>query len=81
VGSRIPGIIDIVEDGKNGRLVPVNDIDGFVMAIREYYLLWKGSPEKYYEMNRNIREKIVQQYDWDKVICELEKLFIKVLTG
>ena len=81
VGSRIPGIIDIVENGKNGRLVTVNDIDGFVMAIREYYLLWKGSPEKYYEMNRNIREKIVQQYDWDKVICELEKLFIKVLTG
>jgi glycosyltransferase involved in cell wall biosynthesis len=81
VGSRIPGIIDIVEDCKNGRLVTVNDIDGFVMAIREYYLLWKGSPEKYYEMNRNIREKIVQRYDWDKVICELEKLFIKVLTG
>jgi glycosyltransferase involved in cell wall biosynthesis len=81
VGSRIPGIIDIVEDGKNGRLVPVNDIDGFVMAIREYYLLWKESPEKYYEMNRSIRRKIVQQYDWDKVICELEKLFIKVLTG
>jgi glycosyltransferase involved in cell wall biosynthesis len=81
VGSRIPGIIDIVEDCKNGRLVTVNDIDGFVMAIREYYLLWKGSLEKYYEMNRNIREKIVQRYDWDKVICELEKLFIKVLTG
>jgi glycosyltransferase involved in cell wall biosynthesis len=79
-GSRIPGIIDIVEDGKNGRLVTVNDIDGFVMAIREYYLLWKGSPEKYYEMNKNIREKIVQRYDWDKVICKLEKLFIKVLT-
>jgi glycosyltransferase involved in cell wall biosynthesis len=81
VGSRIPGIMDIVEDGKSGRLVTVNDIDGFVTTIKEYYILWKETPEKYYEMNRNIREKIIQRYDWDKVICELEKLFIRVLRS
>jgi len=81
VGSRIPGIIDVIRDYENGRLVTINDIKGFVTAIKEYYLLWKGSPEKYYEMNKDIRRRVIQQYDWNRIIYELEKLFIRVLRG
>jgi glycosyltransferase involved in cell wall biosynthesis len=78
VGSRIPGIIDIVEDGSSGRLVTVNDVRGFVMALKEYYMLWKEFPEKYYEMNKKIREKTIKQYDWEQVMDKIEKLFIKI---
>jgi len=81
VGSRIPGIMDVIKDRENGRLVAVNDIKGFATAIKEYYLLWKESPEKYYELNKNIREKIIRQYDWDEIICEIENLLIKVLRS
>jgi len=81
VGSRIPGIMDVIKDCENGRLVAVNDIKGFATVIKEYYLLWKESPEKYYELNKNIREKIIRQYDWNKIICEIENLLIKVLKS
>jgi len=70
VGPRITGIMDVVEDGENGRLIVVNNIEGFVMAIKEYYLLWKESPEEYYEMSKDIRRRIIQQCNWDKAICE-----------
>jgi len=79
VGSKIPGIIDVVKDGENGRLLTLNDVDGFVAAIKDYYLLWKKSPERCYEMNKIIRKKIIQQYDWNRVIYKLENLFTKVV--
>ncbi|MHA1583361.1 MAG: glycosyltransferase [Candidatus Baldrarchaeia archaeon] len=78
VGSRIPEIIDIIKDGENGKLVNVGDLKGFITAIKQYYLLWKESTERYYEMNRRIREQTIQQYDWDEIISDLEKLFIKL---
>jgi glycosyltransferase involved in cell wall biosynthesis len=81
VGSRIPGIIDIVEDGSSGRLVTVNDVGGFVMALKEYYMLWKEFPEKYYEMNKKIRENTIKQYDWEQVMDKIEELFIKISLG
>ena len=81
VGSRIPGIIDIVEDGSSGRLVTVKDVGGFVMALKEYYMLWKEFPEKYYEMNKKIREKTIKQYDWEQVMDKIEELFIKISLG
>jgi glycosyltransferase involved in cell wall biosynthesis len=81
VGSRIPGIIDIVEDDRNGKLIAVNDIRGFVIALKEYYMLWKEFPEKYYEMNKKIRERTIKQYDWEQVMDKIEELFIRILEN
>jgi len=77
IGSKIPGISDIVVNGKTGYLVNVGNIEGFVEAIRKYYELWRNSPEEYYNMSKAIREHIIGNYEWSIIIDKLEKMFEK----
>jgi len=74
VGSKIPGISDVVINGKTGCLVNVGDIKSFAETIKKYYELWRGSPKEYYKINKAIREHIVKNYDWNIIINELEEM-------
>lgn len=78
VGSKIPGISDIIVNGKTGRLIDVDDVKGFSEAIKDYYKIWHASPGEYYKMNKAIREYIVRNYDFTIVINKLEKMFFKI---
>jgi glycosyltransferase involved in cell wall biosynthesis len=75
VGSKIPGISDVIIDGKTGHLINVGDIKSFAEVIEKYYELWRNSPQQYSKLNRTIREHIVKNYDWSIVIDRLEKMF------
>jgi len=77
IGSKIPGISDVIVNGKTGYLVNVGDVKGFVKAIRKYYELWRESPKEYYNMNKAIREHIVRNYEWSVTINRLESMFKK----
>jgi glycosyltransferase involved in cell wall biosynthesis len=79
IGSNIPGVSDIIVNGKYGQLVKVGDIEGFAKLIRSYYELWRSSPAEYYNLNRTIREHVVKNYDWNIIIDKLERMFIQVL--
>jgi glycosyltransferase involved in cell wall biosynthesis len=81
VGSNIPGISDVIVNGKTGRLVHSGNIASLAEAIKEYYLLWRHSPEQYYEMSRTIREHIVNNYDWNSIIGKIENMFKETLTN
>jgi glycosyltransferase involved in cell wall biosynthesis len=81
IGSNIPGISDIIINGKNGQLVKVGDINAFAKAIRGYYELWRSSPAEYYRLNRTIRKYVVNNYDWNIVISKLERMFMQVLKS
>ena len=37
VASRIPGIVDVVEDGVTGTLVGLHDVEGYVRAVAAYF--------------------------------------------
>jgi len=75
VGSKIPGISDVIIEGVTGRLVELGDVESFAEAIKDYYLLWSQDPTQYYEMNRAIRNHIVKHYDWSIIIRQLELMF------
>ena len=75
VGSRIPGISDVVIEGVTGYLVRMRDVNEFVTSIIKYYELWRDSPKEYYELNKKIREYIRRNYDWSIIIPKLEKMF------
>lgn len=75
VCSRIPGVSDMIVNGKNGHLVQIGDITGFAKTIRGYYNMWRKSPEEYYRLKRTIRDYIVANYDWSIVIDKLEEMF------
>jgi glycosyltransferase involved in cell wall biosynthesis len=77
IGSRIPGILDVVVNGKTGQLVNVSDVKSFSEAIKNYYELWRKSPKGYYTINKAVREHIVSHFDWNIIIDKLEEMFIK----
>jgi glycosyltransferase involved in cell wall biosynthesis len=80
IGSRIPGISDVVINLKTGRLVEPGDVKSFAEAIKDYYLLWSQDPAQYYEMNKAIRNYIVKHYDWSIIIRQLELMFESIVN-
>jgi glycosyltransferase involved in cell wall biosynthesis len=81
IGSNIDGISDVIVNGKTGRLIHPRNIAAFAEAIKEYYLLWRHFPDQYYEMNRTIREYIVNNYDWNVIIEKIENMFKEILVN
>ena len=79
VGSKIPGIQDVVLDGVTGKLVNTGDINAFCRDILEYYSLWKNSSEEYGRLRLRIRNYTVKNYDWSIIIDRIENMFRQVL--
>jgi len=54
-----------------------------VAAIKEYYLSFmERISGKILRIEQEYsRKKIIRQYDWDEIICEIENLLIKVLRS
>jgi glycosyltransferase involved in cell wall biosynthesis len=75
VGSKIPGISDVIVEGVTGRLVEPGNVKSFAEAIKDYYLLWLQDPAQYYEINKVIRNHIIKCYDWNVIIGQLERIF------
>lgn len=65
IGSRVGGIEDIIEDGKNGFLVPPGD--SIILADKIINLL--NNIEKYKDENKQTRWEIVARFDWN-IIAE-----------
>jgi len=74
VGTKIPGISDIVVENKTGHLVDLHDIEAFANAIIEYYNLWLDSRENYHLLKRQIRDETAKKYDWKKAVTHFEKM-------
>lgn len=75
LSTDVSGAKDLIEDGKNGYVVPVGDEAAFAAALKKIL----SSEDKMVEMGRNSKamapnfkeEKIVEQ--WEKVIKEVVK--------
>jgi glycosyltransferase involved in cell wall biosynthesis len=74
VGFRIPGVDDLIIDGKSGLLVNRGDIEMFVDAIESFYMQWQRNPEDYYVMNMRIRESAIVKHDKALMIQRLEEM-------
>lgn len=69
VATDIVGNRDVVEHGKNGRLVPPNDKTAFAQAVADI-LISKEKPQ----MARRSQE-IVANFGWQQVACEYVALY------
>jgi len=54
----------LVDDGVNGRLVPVNDRQALVSVMEQ--LIWQHDLLK--TMGSNSLEKVREQFDWDRTV-------------
>ncbi|MEM0009735.1 glycosyltransferase family 4 protein [Thermofilum sp.] len=80
VGSKIPGISDVIIERVTGRLIEPGNVKSFAEAIKDYYLLWSQDPAQYYEINKTIRNHIVKHYDWNIIIRHLELMFESIVN-
>jgi glycosyltransferase involved in cell wall biosynthesis len=66
--SDMVGAKDIIEDGKEGFIIPARDIQAIAEKIRYFY----DNPDEIKRMGRNARRK-AQEYTWEKFAQEVIK--------
>jgi len=64
------GMSELVDDGKDGFVVPMRDI----RAIKEKILYFYDNPSEITRMGRNARQKAMN-YTWDKIRGEYESIY------
>jgi glycosyltransferase involved in cell wall biosynthesis len=70
VTTAISGIGELVEDGRNGLLVPERDTDALVEAIARLY----SAPEERRAMGRAGRESVVEAHDLQRNVATLRHI-------
>lgn len=76
IGSNIGGIPYVIDDGKNGLLVPPKDpqaLAGAIMKILE-------NPKLAKQMGENGYKKVKDNFTWDKKVIETEKIVENILA-
>ncbi len=77
VSNRVSAIPELLEHGKTGQLVTVDDVDGFASAIAEL----ANSPELAKSISDAGFDKVAQLFDQQKNIDELISLFERYVPG
>jgi glycosyltransferase involved in cell wall biosynthesis len=75
VGTRVSGVTEVIEDGKNGRLVASGDSQELAGAILELY----RRPELRSRMAAAARETVVGKYSQKAMLRRLEGLYLRIM--
>ena len=68
IATREGGVPDFIEDRVSGRLVEMNDIDGYIDALKE--TINSADRTKYVE---KAQQKITERHNWDTYIKTVKK--------
>jgi len=77
VATPVGGTPEVVRDGDQGLLIPVDDEAALAAAI----LKLLDDPAAATEMGRRGRETVVHGYDWEKVVAHTEEVYREVIGG
>ena len=77
IATSIPGPLDVVDDGRNGRLVPYGDAVALAGAIQDL----TSSAELRRELGAAARRRVVDRYSIDGEVRAYEELYEKALAG
>jgi glycosyltransferase involved in cell wall biosynthesis len=70
VGTRAPGVTDVIDDGKNGLLVDVGDVDGLAAAIRRVH---RGDFDP--QLPARARQAAIADYGLETYLGRLEAIY------
>jgi glycosyltransferase involved in cell wall biosynthesis/phosphoheptose isomerase len=76
VGSAVGGLLDSVEDGVTGVLVPPRDVAALADAVRDLL----DDPEGAARMGRRARARAVERFDWS-VVCRRTEEVLEAAAG
>jgi starch synthase len=71
VASAVGGIVEVVEDGKTGILVPPSRPDALAEALDEVL----ANPERAREMGRAGRRRVEAQFSWASIAERTEQVY------
>ena len=77
VGTAVGGLLDSVDDGGTGRLVPPRDVPALVAAVRGLL----DDPSTAETMGRRARARAVERFDWSVVAAQTEEVLDAVARG
>ena len=77
VGSRIPGIADVVEEGRQGLLVPPDDPAALAAALADL----AADPERRRAMGAAGRALVERDYSFTRVAADLEQLYRRIVAA
>jgi glycosyltransferase involved in cell wall biosynthesis len=75
VGTRVSGVTEVIEDGRNGRLVAPGDSQALTGAILELY----RRPELRSRMSKAARQTVVERYSQEAMLRRLEGLYLHIM--
>lgn len=73
VGTNIGGIAEQIENGKNGLLVPVDDVKALADALEAVIV----DPQLRYNLAKAAREKAKKSYSLNRVVHQLKELYLE----
>jgi glycosyltransferase involved in cell wall biosynthesis len=71
VGTRTGGIVDVIEDGRTGLLVPPADVDALAAALEALL----GDPDRRAALGAGARERVVERFDVERSVDRYHALF------
>ena len=74
IGSRIPGLVDSVEDGKTGVLFPVGHVDALADTMLEFH----DEKAKYEDMRARAKERVDQYFTADLLYESLRDIYFEL---
>lgn len=77
IGTNVGGVPEVIDNGKNGLLVPFADVKSLSNAITS--LLSNDALRK--EFGENGKKKVLENYLWSKVAKKLEKVYIEAINS
>lgn len=77
IATRCGGLVEVVEDGVTGFLVPPNDPGALAEKIR-YFL---DQPEAARSMGKAARERVLREFTWDRVATRCIQAYQDVLES
>jgi glycosyltransferase involved in cell wall biosynthesis len=77
VASAIGGLLDLIQDGRTGLLVPVGDPEALGAAMRSLI----ESPDRAVAIGRAARADVQQRYSFDRMVSSFEQLYLSGLRA
>lgn len=71
VATSAEGLVEVIDDGKTGFLVPIDDVDAMAYHMKILY----DNPKLRRDMGRAGRNKVMEKYDWQRNVEVMEDLY------
>lgn len=75
IASAVGGLLDLIDEGRTGRLVPPGDPEALAAALRTLI----ERPDAAHAMGQAAREAVRQQYSFDRMVASFEDLYLSSL--